>query len=181
MVAGNFCPRISMSIWAPIFARAVETYAIPTPQFKLGEIVPLVTSPIRSLWQPVQRRQEVTPNAPDSTRSSVNPRPGGTVGRAGMDRVRQQNGPLHDQFSRAADRARHHVAHGIQPRHTGARPCSGERREPLLGHGGRLLGRAADPRRSRKGLHLVPRPVQQPVRRRAARSRRSWTGWTARR
>src|SRR5206468_11479115 len=48
MIAGNLCPRISMAISAPIFACAVETYAMPMPQFKLGESVPLVTSPMRS-------------------------------------------------------------------------------------------------------------------------------------
>jgi len=48
MIAGNFLSRISMSICPLIFACEAETYAIPTPQFKLGERVPLVTSPIRS-------------------------------------------------------------------------------------------------------------------------------------
>ena len=43
-----FAPRISISISVPIFACADETYAMPMPQFKLGESVPLVTSPIRS-------------------------------------------------------------------------------------------------------------------------------------
>ena len=37
-----------MSISAPIFACADDTYAMPMPQFKLGESVPLVTSPMRS-------------------------------------------------------------------------------------------------------------------------------------
>ena len=43
-----------MSISVPIFACADDTYAMPMPQFKLGESVPLVTSPMRS---PLRKRR----------------------------------------------------------------------------------------------------------------------------